>query len=112
MIPKEFGPRLKISRRQKNLNQTDISKRLHITRQAYSNYETGRCTPPVDILAELTILLEYDFFSIFLEAAVSKLFHSDFQFYQESEVLPCQKQPHSELHLSDSGCNPVTLKTK
>ena len=68
MIPKEFGPRLKISRRQKHLNQTDISKRLNITRQAYSNYETGRCAPPVDVLAELTLLLEYDFFSIFLEA--------------------------------------------
>lgn len=62
MIPKEFGPRLKISRRQKHLNQTDISKRLNITRQAYSNYETGRCAPPVDVLAELTLLLEYDFF--------------------------------------------------
>ena len=58
MIPKEFGPRLKISRRQKHLNQTDISKRLNITRQAYSNYETGRCAPPVDVLAELTLLLE------------------------------------------------------
>ena len=83
MIPKEFGPRLKISRRQKHLNQTDISKRLNITRQAYSNYETGRCAPPVDVLAELTLLLEYDFFSIFLEAAASKLFHSNFQFYPE-----------------------------
>ena len=93
MIPKEFGPRLKISRRQKHLNQTDISKRLNITRQAYSNYETGRCAPPVDVLAELTLLLEYDFFSIFLEAAASKLFHSNFQFYPESEDLSCQTQP-------------------
>jgi transcriptional regulator with XRE-family HTH domain len=59
MIPKEFGPRLKISRRQKHLNQTDISKRLNITRQAYSNYETGRCAPPVDVLAELTLLFYF-----------------------------------------------------
>lgn len=107
MIPKEFGPRLKISRRQKHLNQTDISKRLNITRQAYSNYETGRCAPPVDVLAELTLLLEYDFFSIFLEAAASKLFHSNFQFYPESEDLSCQTQP--PLELAHSSPTPLRL---
>ena len=112
MIPKEFGPRLKISRRQKHLNQTDISKRLNITRQAYSNYETGRCAPPVDVLAELTLLLEYDFFSIFLEAAASKLFHSNFQFYPESEDLSCQTQPPLELCSFVSSSTPVTPRKK
>ncbi len=112
MIPKEFGPRLKISRRQKHFNQTDISKRLNITRQAYSNYETGRCAPPVDVLAELTLLLEYDFFSIFLEAAASKLFHSNFQFYPESEDLSCQTQQPSELCSFVSDSTPVTPRKK
>ena len=107
MIPKEFGPRLKISRRQKHLNQTDISKRLNITRQAYSNYETGS-----DVLAELTLLLEYDFFSIFLEAAASKLFHSNFQFYPESEDLSCQAQPPLELCSFVSDSTPVTPRKK
>ena len=93
MIPKEFGPRLKISRRQKHLNQTDISKRLNI-------------------LAELTLLLEYDFFSIFLEAAASKLFHSNFQFYPESEDLSCQTQSPSELCSFVSDSNPVTPRKK
>lgn len=74
MIPKEFGPRLKLSRRRKNLSQIEISKMLKISRQAYSNYELGRCTPSVYTLAELTILLDSDFFSIFLEAAASKKF--------------------------------------
>ena len=95
MIPKEFGPRLKISRRQKHLNQTDISKRLNITRQAYSNYETGRCAPPVDVLAELTLLLEYDF-----------------QFYPESEDLSCQTQPPLELCSFVSDSTPVTPRKK
>ena len=115
MIPKEFGPCLKLSRRQKHLNQIDISKRLNITRQAYSNYETGRCAPPVDVLAELTILLEYDFFSIFLEAAASKLFHSNFsnfQFYSESEDLSCQTLSLSEPCSFVSDSTPVTPKKK
>ena len=72
MIPQEFGPRLKLSRRRKNLNQNEISKMLNISRQAYGNYESGRCTPSVYTLAELTILLDFDFFSIFLEAAASQ----------------------------------------
>ena len=112
MISKEFGPRLKISRRKKHLNQIDISTRLNISRQAYSNYETGRCIPPVDVLAELTILLEYDFFSIFLEAAASKLFHSNFQIYPESEDLSCQTQQPSELYSFVSDSTPVTPRKK
>lgn len=112
MIPKEFGPRLKISRRKKHLNQIDISKRLNISRQAYSNYETGRCIPPIDVLAELTILLEYDFFSIFLEAAASKLFISNFQLHPEREVSSCQIPTNSETSLPSSVSTPVTPKTK
>lgn len=69
MIPLEFGPRLKESRRAKHLRQHEISRLLHISRQAYSNYEQGRCSPPVHILAELTILLDTDFFSLFLNDA-------------------------------------------
>ena len=71
MIPKEFGPRLKLSRHRKNLNQIEISKMLKISRQAYGNYEFGRAVPSVYTLAELTLLLDTDFFSIFLEAAAS-----------------------------------------
>ncbi len=112
MIPKEFGPRLKISRRKKHLNQIDISTRLNISRQAYSNYETGRCIPPVDVLAELTILLEYDFFSIFLEAAASKLFHSNFQSIPEREVSSCQILTNSETPSSNYVSSQVTPKTK
>lgn len=71
MIQNEFGPRLKLSRRRKNLSQKEISKMLKISRQAYCNYELGRCIPSVYTLAELTLLLDTDFFSIFLEAAAS-----------------------------------------
>ena len=96
MIPKEFGPRLKISRRKKHLNQIDISTRLNISRQAYSNYETGRCTPPVDVLAELTLLLDFNLFSMFLEAAIAKHSYYNSDLFQnnsnESEDSLCKQQ--------------------
>ena len=86
MIPKEFGPRLKISRRQKHLNQTDISKRLNITRQAYSNYETGRCAPPVDVLAELTLLLDMISFLFFWKRLLPNYFIPIFNFIQKARI--------------------------
>lgn len=95
MILKSFGPRLKSLRKSKNLNQNELSQFLNISRQSYSHYEAGRRIPPVDILADLTILLEYDFFSMFLEASASKFAYSNFQFgsniIHESEDLTCQK---------------------
>ncbi|MBO4951326.1 MAG: helix-turn-helix transcriptional regulator [Lachnospiraceae bacterium] len=95
MILKSFGPRLKSLRQSKNLNQNELSQFLNISRQCYSHYEAGRRLPPVDILADLTILLEYDFFSMFLEASASKFAYSNFQFgsniIHESEDLTCQK---------------------
>lgn len=98
MILKEFGPRLKSLRQSKRINQREISQLLNISRQAYSNYETGRCSPPVDILAELTILLEFDFFSIFLEAAIAKhgYQNSYLKIINEREVFSCKKQTPSD----------------
>lgn len=97
MILKEFGPRLKSLRRSRNINQYELSQLLNISRQAYSNYETGRCSPSVDVLAELTVLLEFDFFSMFLEAAILKhgCNHSDFSNTNESEVFTCKVQTPS-----------------
>ena len=67
MIPNEFGSILKDSRRNKHLTQTEIAKLLNISRQAYCNYELGRCCPPVDKLADLCVVLDTDLFSVFLQ---------------------------------------------
>lgn len=63
----QFGLRLKLIRRFHKLTQNDISKQLNISRQAYSNYEQGRCLPPPDTLAKISILLNTNLFSYFLE---------------------------------------------
>lgn len=115
MIPENFGPRLKLLRRKKHLTQSDISKILNITRQAYSNYETGRCSPPVDTLAELTLLLEYDFFSMYLEAVASKYLYSKFHsnyLLSESEEPLCQTTQTLQPDSSTPDSHPATPKKK
>ncbi|MBE5946531.1 MAG: helix-turn-helix transcriptional regulator [Lachnospiraceae bacterium] len=72
MNHKEFGPRLKKIRRSHNLTQEQISRQLNISRQAYSNYEQGRCYPSPDILASLSIILNTNLFILFFQDAFDK----------------------------------------
>ena len=62
MFNQNFGAILKSQRKSKHLTQEDVSKMLCISRQAYSNYEQGRCFPPTDNMAQLSILLEANLF--------------------------------------------------
>lgn len=72
MSQEDFGPRLKQFRRHRRLTQNDISKLLNISRQAYSNYEQGRCLPPPDTLADLSIILNTNLFISFIQSSSYK----------------------------------------
>lgn len=54
----EFGLRLKELRANKKLSQTQIAMRLHISRAAYSNYETGIRFPDARTLCKLADLFD------------------------------------------------------
>lgn len=69
MLHKDFGACLKNFRRSRNFTQHDISELLNISRQAYSNYEQGRCLPPPDTLADLSFLLGTNLFISFLQTS-------------------------------------------
>ncbi len=73
MIREDFGLHLKSIRRYNNLTQKQIAQKLNISRQAYSNYEQGRCIPTPDTLASLSIILKTDLFSFFLYEASKKI---------------------------------------
>lgn len=62
MNHESFGVCLKELRLSKNITQKAISEQLHISRQAYSNYEQGRCTPSPQTLAHLSLLFEENLF--------------------------------------------------
>ena len=52
-----------------NYTQLQLSKKLNISRQAYSNYETGKRIPDLDILLRLT-----DIYGISLEDLIARPF--------------------------------------
>jgi transcriptional regulator with XRE-family HTH domain len=56
--PLIFDERLIQCRKAKNITQTGIAEKLGLTYQAYSHYEKGRSTPPLDILIQIADILD------------------------------------------------------
>lgn len=73
--------RLREFRTMNGLSQTDMAKKLNITRQAYNHYETGRRTPPLSVLLDIGKILDIDI------ATLSG----------DSNSVPAEKTPAPEL---------------
>jgi len=65
MPNKELGNLIADLRKKKNLTQSDLATKLNVTNKAISNWETGKNLPDLEIIKELSIILEYDFFNNF-----------------------------------------------
>lgn len=52
----DFGLRLRDLRKARGFSQTDVARRLDITRGAISSYENNITVPPVDKLAQMALL--------------------------------------------------------
>lgn len=50
----EFSDQIKQLRRENNLSQTQFAEKLHITRQAVSNWENNRNLPDLEMLIEIS----------------------------------------------------------
>lgn len=70
MSHESFGLCLKEIRLSRNITQKELSEQLHISRQAYSNYEQGRCVPSIQTLAKLSILLEENLFILLYQPLI------------------------------------------
>lgn len=63
--PKEnIGLILKYLRQDRNLMQKEVCSFLHVTEQAYSNYETGKRTPNLSIIKQLATFYHIDIFFV------------------------------------------------
>ena len=51
---------IKRLRQRKGLTQEELGSKLHVTRQAVSNWETGKNQPDIEILKSLAETLEVD----------------------------------------------------
>lgn len=52
----DLGIRLRDLRKKKNLSQTQVAKRLSLTRASISGYENNLAAPPIDALVKLALL--------------------------------------------------------
>ena len=60
MNQKDFGLRLKELRLSQALTQSQLSKMIGVSRQAYVNYESGRTIPPAQTLSKLSQIFGTD----------------------------------------------------
>ena len=51
-------PKLREARNEKGLSQKEVAKRINLTQQTYSDYETGRTNPDIETLIEIANILE------------------------------------------------------
>lgn len=76
-----FGGAMKIHRRRHGLTQTDLSKRLNISRISIARYETDATVPSVDTARRIADSLK---FSLHTYDPV------DMEQYKHVVMLPCQ----------------------
>lgn len=55
---RDIGKNIRIRRIQKNMTQEELAGLLFVTRQTVSNYETGRSSPDLDMLIQISDALE------------------------------------------------------
>jgi transcriptional regulator with XRE-family HTH domain len=52
-----IGEKIALLRKGKNMNQNDLANQLHVTHQAVSKWENGKSIPSIDLLFDLTQVL-------------------------------------------------------
>ena len=68
---------LRYLRKSRNLKQTDLSDMLNISRQAYSNYETGSRTPDLDTLLQICNFYQITLNDLVLNNLRDQVYSSD-----------------------------------
>ena len=58
MCPEEFGPFLAEQRKRKNMTQTELAERLHVSTAAVSKWERGKCLPELGKLEDIAEVLD------------------------------------------------------
>ena len=79
----DTGKRIKKVRQMLNKSQQDLADELHVTKQAISNIETGKCAAGLNLLSKL--LIDYGVNLNYLIGGAGNIFLSD------EEVKPSLK---------------------
>ena len=60
-MEKDIGSIISNLRKKKKLTQAKLAQKLNVSDRAVSNWETGKNYPDIEILAKLSLILDYDF---------------------------------------------------
>ena len=63
-----FSDRLKEARKNAGLTQAQLSKKLGITAQSYSQYETGKRNPKFETVKKIAMALEIDVYDLLIDS--------------------------------------------
>lgn len=92
---------LRYLRKSRNLKQTDLSDMLNISRQAYSNYETGSRTPDLDTLLQICNFYQITLNDLVLSNLRDELYSaSGFSENVSSYTVGIDKNTGNKIYLS------------
>lgn len=60
MLKKEIGQNIKNRRNELGMTQEELAKKMHTTRQCISSWEQDRTQPSIDMIVELSKVLDCD----------------------------------------------------
>ena len=81
----DIGPLIASARKKKELTQEELANKLHITRQAVSNWETNKTLPDIGIILKLCEVLELDF-NKFIGVANGSIKAEDIIKYEKKKI--------------------------
>lgn len=102
----QLASNLQYLRKCQKLTQKELSDKLSISRQAYSNYETAKRTPDLDSLLRLSKLYNIDLSTLVLEdlrTACNKNASSSSGFSEEQTpyILSINKNTSNNLYINE-----------
>lgn len=95
----QVGKKIIKIRKDNNMTQDDLAKRLFVTRQALSKWENGTCAPSIDSLFELCQLFHVSFDEILCLEDVSLEINEEDIFHGYEREFIIRKVTHNELNV-------------
>ena len=100
-----WGNVIRDARLKKNLTQKEVACLLHISRQCYSSYETGRLHPSPEIMTALSELYDYDFWGYAYRSLPYELVCEvhEFKAAKANEIFEEMEKEKPRVRKSDKG---------
>ena len=100
----DFGLRLKELRISHGLTQSQLANKIETTRQAYMNYELGRCMPSAEAIAKLSQILGADLMEMLYS-------HTTYTFAHSKGIMECNnREEFFEMFELYSKLSPLSRK--